>query len=44
MILHAEGWQFAMPHTFNRTIIQIEMRNLQRIRERFFRDREAVVL
>ena len=44
MILHAKGRQIAMPHPFDRVVVEIAVRDFERRRQRFFVDREAMIL
>ena len=44
MILHTENRQFFMAHSFHRSVIQIDMSDLNIRRQRFRIDRKTMVL
>ena len=44
MILHAEDRQLAMPHSFDRSVVQIDVRDFDFLRQRFGIDRKTVIL
>ena len=44
MILHAEGRQLAMPHAFDRAVVQIAVRHFEATRQILLGHGEAVIL
>jgi hypothetical protein len=44
MILHAEDWQFLVPHSFHGAVIQVQMGHLHFRRKRIGVDRKTVIL